>query len=70
MTRYVANAPRVFSYVKNLSAMAGLMGDPRRGLPIIAITLLANALLVVSVTLLASVKRFSQGENLFSHRSA
>jgi uncharacterized protein (TIRG00374 family) len=53
MARFVAKAPRLLGYLRNLSAMAGAIGNPRRGLPIIAITLNANALLVVCVTLLA-----------------
>jgi glycosyltransferase 2 family protein len=53
MERFVAKAPRLFVYVKNLSAMAGAMRNPGRGLPIMAITLVANVLLVVCVTLLA-----------------
>ena len=53
MGRFVAKAPRVLGYVKNLSTMAGAIRDPRRGVPILAITLFANALLVATIALLA-----------------
>jgi hypothetical protein len=53
MRRFFARAPRLLGYVRNLSAMAGALGDPRRGAPVVGITLVANALLVLSVVLLA-----------------
>jgi uncharacterized protein (TIRG00374 family) len=51
--RFVAKAPRLLGHVKNLSAMAGAIRDPSRGLPILAITLFANAMLVATIALLA-----------------